>query len=52
MPMYTETHCEMCKRRFADADTIAEMFNPDDPHAVGSLIVHLNCGKQRGWEKV
>lgn len=52
MHLYTETHCEMCHQRFSDNDTVAEMFNPDDPHAVGSLIVHVTCGTKKGWEKV
>jgi hypothetical protein len=52
MQHYTETHCEMCGQRFTDADTQVEMFNPEDPHARGSLIVHPRCGQQAGWENV
>jgi hypothetical protein len=49
---YTETHCEMCRRRFLNDEAVVEMFDPDDPHAVGSLIVHTRCGLARGWQEV
>jgi hypothetical protein len=45
---YTETHCEVCGERFKDRDEVAEMYNPDGDE--GSLIVHAQCGLNKGME--
>lgn len=50
---YTETHCEMCNAPLDDADRfVREMYDPNDPHGIGSLIVHLRCGIARDWQVV
>ena len=41
MPMYTETHCEMCRQKFTDSNAAVEMYDPDDENGIGSLIVHI-----------
>ena len=32
MHLYTETHCEMCKRRFGADDTVEEMYKIGRAH--------------------